>query len=90
MNTKRKIINNSFNMIIALICRKLISFIYILLIARYSNIYTTGLFFYSMAIIGMFGLVMDIGLSPVFIRASARDIKKLPNLLSKHELLKIF
>jgi len=81
MNTKRKIINNSFNMIIALICRKLFTFLYILLMARYSNVYTTGLFFYSMAIIGVFGLVMDIGLSPVFIRESARDIKKLPNFL---------
>ena len=81
MNTKRKIINNSFNMIIALICRKLFTFLYILLMARYSNVYTRGLFFYSMAIIGVFGLVMDIGLSPVFIRESARDIKKLPNFL---------
>ena len=68
-------------MIIALCCRKLLTFLYVLLIARYASLYTTGLFFFLMAVVGVLGLVMDLGLSPVFIRESSRNLEKLPEYL---------
>ena len=45
--------------------------------------------FFLMAVVGLLGLVMDIGLSPVFIRESSRDIGKLPNLLGNTIGIKI-
>ena len=41
MNAKKVIINNSVNMVIALCCRKLFTFSYVLFIARYASIYNT-------------------------------------------------
>ena len=74
MKSNKRIITNSVNMVLALSIRKILTFTYVTLIAKYSELYITGLFFYLMSILTVLGLVMDLGLSPLFIRESSKNI----------------
>ena len=81
MKSNKRIITNSVNMVLALSIRKILTFTYVTLIAKYSELYITGLFFYLMSILTVLGLVMDLGLSPLFIRESSKNIDSIKKYL---------
>ncbi|MBI2984521.1 MAG: flippase [Candidatus Kerfeldbacteria bacterium] len=57
----------------ALIGQKILSFLYVLILARLVGVRVTGDYFSALSFITLFSIFIDLGLTPAFIRQTARD-----------------
>lgn len=82
MVSGRRIIHNTTFLIGASVVRKLMSFVYFALIARYTGVPTTGLYFLLVSFATLFTALMDFGLSPTLTREASKRPEDLPNYLN--------
>ena len=68
-----RVAKNTTYLTIALVGQKILSFIYVVILARLVGISSTGDYFSSLSFIGIFTVFVDLGLTQVFIRQTARD-----------------
>jgi len=73
MNTVQRIAKNTTVIFAAEIIRRIISFFYIIYMARYLGAERFGILSFALAFTGIFGIFTDMGLSTVTIREVARD-----------------
>lgn len=68
-----RVAKNTTYLTVALIGQKILSFLYVFLLARLVGVTSAGDYFSSLAYIGLFSVFIDLGLTPAFIRQTARD-----------------
>jgi len=68
-----RVAKNTTYLTVALVGQKVLSFLYILLLARLLGVANTGDLFSSISFIGLFSVFIDVGLTQPFIRQTARD-----------------
>jgi len=68
-----RVARNTTLLTVALVGQKLLSFLYILILARLIGTSSTGDFLSSLSFIGLFSVLIDLGLTPALIRETARD-----------------
>ena len=78
--SSKKIVKNTSVLLLAFIGRKLLTFVYFALIARYMGANTTGLYFLLIAFSTLFTALMDFGLTPILIREGSQS----PNEVSRY------
>ena len=67
-----RIARNATTYTLALVAKKLLTFVYLVIVARYAGVNVTGLFFLVLAYGTLFLTFSDFGLTSVFIRDTAR------------------
>lgn len=89
MTAAAKIGRNTRHLITAYIGRKLFSFVFLVLMARYAGVATTGLFYLVMGYVGLFFPMIDFGLSSVLVREGSRRSDKMQVYLGNILTLKV-
>jgi len=87
---ENKIARNTTYLTVAYILQKILSFSYFLYYARYIGYVGTGKFTFAVSFVTIFGILVDLGLSPVLIREVARVNEKAEEYLSSILGLKLF
>jgi O-antigen/teichoic acid export membrane protein len=82
MVSGKQLIKNATGLTAAFVARKAMTFVYFTLIARYTSVETTGLYFLLVSFAAVFASLMDFGLTPGLIRESSRDPKQLQGRLN--------
>lgn len=81
-----RVAKNTTYLTLALIGQKILSFLYVLLLARLVGITITGDYFSALSFTTLFTIFIDLGLTQAFIRQTARDQKageeQLPTIIS--------
>lgn len=80
MNAVKIVLQNTSYLLGSFVFRKILTFIYFTLIARYTGVHVTGLYYLIISVWTFFSTLMDFGLSPIFIR----EISKQPHEFEKH------
>ena len=65
---------NIFHLLGSSVLQKAIAFVYFALIARWAGVEDTGAYFFALSWTLMFTTITDMGLTPVLIRESAKEI----------------
>lgn len=73
MVTGQKIMANTSFYMTALVVQKVLSFVYFTLLARSLGAESTGQYFFAISFATMFSVLIDLGLSPLLIRETAKD-----------------
>lgn len=68
-----RVAKNTTYLTLALIGQKILSFLYVLILARLVGVTITGDYFSALSFTTLFTIFIDLGLTPAFIRATARD-----------------
>lgn len=85
----RNVIRNTRALTFSYIVRKLMSFVYFMLIARFSGVNNTGLYYLLISVATVFTVFMDFGLSMTMIREASRDRGAISRYLNNVFTLKI-
>ncbi len=80
--TANTIVKNTANYALALIGRKFLTVIYFVLIARYTGVHTTGLYYLLISVATIFTPLMDFGLAPTLIREGSKEPEHLSRYLN--------
>lgn len=80
MKAIKIVLQNTSYLLGSFVFRKILTFIYFTIIARYTGVHVTGLYFLIISVWMFFSTLMDFGLSPIFIR----EISKHPQKFEKH------
>ncbi len=86
----KQIINNMANMTTGYIVRKLLTFAYFTIIARYMSVEITGNYYFLVSFSVIIILLMDAGLSQTLVREGAKNEKYLEKYLGNVLSVKIF
>jgi len=73
MNTVQRIAKNTAVLLAATIISKVLGFFYVMYTARYLGAEGFGILSFALAFTGIFGVLTDLGLSPLTVREVARD-----------------
>jgi len=73
MNTVQRIAKNTAVLLAATIISRVLSFFYVMYIARYLGAEGFGILSFALAFTGIFGVFSDLGLGPLTVREVARD-----------------
>ena len=73
MNTVQRIAKNTAVLLVANIISKVLGFFYVMYTARYLGAEGFGILSFALAFTGIFGVLTDLGLSPLTVREVARD-----------------
>ncbi len=68
-----RVAKNTTYLTLALLGQKILSFVYVLLLARLAGFSITGDYFGALSFITLFSIFIDLGLTQAFIRQTARD-----------------
>lgn len=77
---RQRLTRNTAYLTVASVGQKVISFFYFLIFANALGTETTGSFFFALAFANLFGILVDVGLSPLLIREVARNPQRAPSL----------
>jgi len=89
MVTGQKITANTSFFMTALVLQKVLSFVYFTLLARVLGDEGTGQYFFAISFATMFSVLIDLGLSPLLIRETAKDSENAKTWLNQIFSLKI-
>lgn len=89
MVTGQKITANTSFFMTALVVQKVLSFVYFTLLARALGAEGTGQYFFAISFATMFSVLIDLGLSPLLIRETAKDSENAKTWLNQIFSLKI-
>ena len=90
MNTIQRIAKNTAVLLVANIISKVLSFFYVMYIARYLGAEGFGILSFALAFTGIFGVLTDLGLSPLTVREVAREKSLAVKYLGNITVIKIF
>lgn len=90
MNTVQRIAKNTAVLLVATIISKVLSFFYVMYIARYLGAEGFGILSFALAFTGIFGVLTDLGLGPLTVREVARDKSLAGKYLGNITIIKIF
>ena len=79
----RRIFGNTLYLTVSSALRKVITLVYYVIVARYAGLNVTGLFYLAIAYGSIFYVVIDLGLTNLFIRNVSREPGRLNQLLSE-------
>lgn len=89
MSTVRRIARNTTVLLVAQVAGYLISFLYGMYTARYLGPESYGVLSFAFAFTAIFGVLTDLGLSPVTVREVARDRSRAAKYLANVALMKV-
>jgi len=90
LNTVQRIAKNSLVLLASNIISKILSFFYVMYIARYLGAEGFGILSFALAFTGIFGVFSDLGLSTLTVREVARDKSLAGKYLGNITIIKIF
>ncbi|MBI2500853.1 MAG: flippase [Deltaproteobacteria bacterium] len=90
MISPRRILKNTTFLTVAFVTRKVIHLVAFSLIARYTGVQTTGLYFLLLSFAALFTSLMDFGLTPAMIREASKAPERLHDYLGNVLGLKVF
>jgi len=88
MNTVQRIAKNTAVLLAATIISKVLSFFYVMYTARYLGAEGFGILSFALAFTGIFGVLTDLGLSPLTVREVARDKSSAKKYLNNISVMK--
>lgn len=89
MTSAKTVFTNTSYLMLSSCAQKVLTFIYFSLIARYTGLPNTGLYFLIISVWTLFSALMDFGLTPILIREIAKYPEKLQAHLSENLGLKL-
>ena len=78
MTVSKKIAGNTGHLLFAYVGRKILAFVFVVLLARYAGVSVTGLFFLVVGYASLLFPLIDFGLSSVLVREGAKRNDLLP------------
>jgi O-antigen/teichoic acid export membrane protein len=89
MSTVQRIARNTTVLLVAQVATYLLAFFYMMYAARYLGAAGFGILSFAIAFTAIFGVLTDLGLSPLAVREVARDKSMVPKYLANVGLLKV-